>query len=385
MDKEFGTCRWYYAPLKQGEKNRIIFGSMDIGMEHPITSGITYKERGTINNLFFWRNFEEEPIDKGTELYTRLKKVINITHENIGLLKTYKHSVVIKGYYPIMRYTNENFSIRPTVDNENIFTCNVSAYDANQASGLFFKKVTNLLDFLSVETNTIYRRTPYKPSDNTVSHEKELFQEDRDFIDNISMDENNILISREGYKLIEMLTSIDELSPDMQLFLKACSHFHTGRAMEDSLYVGREGQLVSVGGGNKTEVATTLYLSALEVITLIGFEEEKCSDCGQSKFQIGRRVKQLTSRYLPKELVKEFTGYYDKRSKYLHAGEKLITETPTKNSVPLLDPDEISGCLTSYRISVKNVGEYVRYCIRNFYKEFFLKGEMVRDVEPLKK
>ncbi len=385
MVKEFGTCGWYYSPLKQGEKNRIIFGSMNIDMNHPLTSGITYKERGTINNLFFWKTFEEEPIDKGTELYTRLEKVVKTAQENIGLLKTYNYSTGIKASYPIMQYTNVNFSIKSTDDGENIFTCNVSAYDENQGSGLFFKKVTNLLDFLSVETNAIFRRTPNKPKENTVSHEEELFQEDKDYIDNISMDEKNILISREGYKFIEMLTGIDELSQEHELFLKACSHFHTGRAMEESLYMGREGQLISLGGGNKTEIATTLYLSALEVITLIGFEEDKCSDCGQSKFQIGKRVKQFTSRYLPKELVKEFIVYYDKRSKYLHSGEKLVTETPTKNSVPLLDPNDISGCVTPYRISVKNVGEYVSYCMRNFYKEFFLEHKMIRAVKPLEK
>ena len=135
-----------------------------------------------------------------------------------------------------------------------------------------------------------------------------------------------------------------------------------------------DGTVVVVHAGDETEIATTLYLSALEVITLIGFTEDKCDDCGQPKYQISKRVKELTSKYLHKHLVKDFVNYYDKRSKFLHTGMRLNTETPTNNLIPLLDPSEKNGCDFPYKIPLINVREYVSFCLRKFYREYLINS-----------
>jgi hypothetical protein len=369
MAKEFGKCGWQYSPYKEGAKNKITFGFMDINEETALEVGITYREKGSINNIYFLLNYGKSEVEKRTELYKRLNQVVKATKESIGKHQAFYMTTTIQGYHPIMYYRGKNFAIEPMIDKKNKFSCIIKAYDVNQGSGFLAQKVTQLLDFLSVETNAIYRRPNKIHIEETIPFENEIYQEDDEFIDDLSLQDGFIVISREGKEMIEKITDIDQLSPELELFLKACSHFHNGRAMEEQLYHRADGQLVSMHVGNKTELATTLYLSALEVVTLIGFKEDKCNECGQPKFQIGRRVRQLTSRYLPKHLVKDFVDYYDKRSKYLHAGQKLVTETPTRSHIPLLDPDDNSGCDYPYKIPLKNVGEYVSYCLRKFYKE----------------
>jgi hypothetical protein len=234
------------------------------------------------------------------------------------------------------------------------------------------QKINQLVDFLSVETNAPFRLTKAPSMDKTIVFGNELFQDD-DFIDDFPIKNGYLVISKEGKEFIDKLTSIEhEVSLEVDLFLKACSHFHTARMLEEQMHDIGDGIVLTMFGGNKVELANTLYLSALEVVTLIGFTEEKCECCGQPKYQITRRVKDLTSKYLPKHLVKDFIDYYDKRSKYLHRGMKLVTETPTSSIIPLLDPDDKSGCDYPYKVPLINIREYVSYCLRRFYKEHLI-------------
>lgn len=372
MAKEFGTCGWQYIPVKDGSKSKITFGFMNINQVSPLEVSITYREKGSINNIFFLQDYGKENIQKGTELYNRLKKVVNITKESVDEYQAILMQSTIKAYYPIMSYIGESFVILPTVDGDSQFSCIIKAYDVNQASGYFARRVTQAMDFLSVETNAFFRRPSTRPLEETIPFEEEIYQDDKEFIDGLSLVNDFLVISKEGKRLLEMIGSNEEISPELELFLKACSHYHSARALEEHLYTRSDGKLVSMHGENKTEIAATLYLSALEVVTLIGFTEDKCETCGQTKFQIGKRIKDLTSRYLPPHLVKEFIDYYDKRSRYLHAGQKLVTDAPTPSSIPLLDIDTKSGCDFPYKIPLKNLGEWVGYCLRMYYKEHLL-------------
>ncbi|WP_349346280.1 hypothetical protein [Priestia megaterium] len=375
MSKEFGKCGWHYAPYKDGQKQKIIFGFMDINQEKPLEVGVTYKEKGTINNIYFLYSHEGNEIVKGTELYNKLRKVIKVTKEGVGKLGLGIGNMAVHSYVPLRSYQGNNFAIDAMVNGKTKISCVVKAYDENQSRGYLRQKVSQIADFLSVETNAPFR-SPKKPSmDEIISFQEESFQEDENFINDLSIKGDYLVISKEGKKFIDKITNIDQdLNPDLEIFLKACSHFHTARMQEEQMMDVGGGIIYTILGGNKVEIATTLYLSALEVVTLIGFTDEKCECCQQPKYQISSRVKQLTAKYLPKHLVKDFSDYYDKRSKYLHTGMKLVTETPTTSLVPLLDPDDKTGCDYPYKIPLENVREYVSFCLRKFYRENLIES-----------
>jgi hypothetical protein len=379
MAREFGKCGWQYMPHKEGSINLIFFGFMDIGQEVPIQVSITYKQKGSINNLYFFLSKKERDSDEDitismeSELYERLHKVVKITKENVGKVGYGYVSQAFHAYVPLWSYRGNNFAIEAMENGKTKFSCVVKAYDENQSRGYMRQKVNQLVDFLSVETNAPFRLPKVPCMDKTIKFENELFQNE-DFIDDLSIKNDYLVISKEGKEFINKLTSVEkELSPEIDIFLKACSHFHSARMQEEQMYDSGKGIVLTMFGGNKIEQATTLYLSALEVLSLIGFEEDKCESCGQPKYQITKRVRELTSRYLPKHLVKDFVDYYDKRSKYLHTGMKLVTETPTSSLIPLLDPEDKNGCDYPYKIPLENVREYVSYCLRKFYKENLIK------------
>ncbi|MFC0235147.1 hypothetical protein [Fictibacillus phosphorivorans] len=370
MKKEFGVCGWYYMPYKKD--NSITFGNVHIGVCN-LQVGITYKSKGTINNLIFLSEYGEGDIEKGSDLAKRLRKVVQVAKKNVGKLDTLYFRTALRSYYPLMSYKTDRFTIYPMIENMTEFSFGVKAYDKNQASGFVNQRVNQLMNFLSVETNAVFDKVNWV-KDGIIEHpDTEIFQEE-DFIDNHSVIDNYLVISKEGKQFINNLTNTEQnLTPEIELFLKACSHFHSARKQEEKMFDRRpDGTVLVMRDGDETEIATTLYLSALEVVTLIGFKEDKCESCSQPKFSITRRVKELTSKYLTAHLAKDFLYYYDKRSRYLHTGMRLNTETPTSNQIPLLDPNEPNGCDFPTKVPLINIREYVSYCLRSFYRENLL-------------
>ncbi|WP_019413860.1 hypothetical protein [Paenisporosarcina sp. TG20] len=207
MAKEFGTCGWQYVPIKDGSKNKITFGFMNINQGTALEVGITYKEKASINNIYFLQNHGKEDIQKGTELYNRLKKVVKVTKESVGKYQAILMQATIKAYYPIMSYIGESFVILPMVDGDSQFSCIINAYDVNQASGYFTRKVNQVMDFFSVETNAIFRRPNTRPNEETVTIEKQIYQDDSEFMDDLSLVDDYLVISKEGKQLIEQIAS----------------------------------------------------------------------------------------------------------------------------------------------------------------------------------
>lgn len=389
MRKEFGRCGWNYAPNKKLIKDRIFFGFMDIGVGTDIAVSITYKERGTIKDTFFELPDKFDAIPKSMPLYHRLKAVVRNAKLNIGQHISFQFSPVFFTNKPLATYEGKYFKTE-IVDNAlTRFRFEIKGYDRNQVGGKAFKKLSQVMDFLSVETNAPFFKNKYKEDDGRIL-ETEIFQEDDDFIDGLSVVDNYIVISKEGKHLLDKILNPDAKDDEnLDLFLKACHHFYTARKYESGLFsnysddllvidneedypnesLDRELSLSLRRGDSTTEIATTLYMSALEVLTLINHTIDNCSSCGQPKYQISKRVRNLVSHYLNDHIAKRLHNYYDKRSKYLHAGIKLTTDEPTTSLIPLLDMNDDSGCKLPIQVSLSNLREYVSYCMRKFYKE----------------
>ncbi|PFS02745.1 hypothetical protein [Bacillus thuringiensis] len=131
-------------------------------------------------------------------------------------------------------------------------------------------------------------------------------------------------------------------------------------------------------GSLQTEIATILYMSALEVVTMIGFHSEKCGVCNQEKYGIASRVRKLVKEKLNSNIASQLNNYYDKRLKYLHRGYMLTDDAPTNSLIPLLDIDGENGCDFPVQVSLINLREYTSYILRAFYKEYFLNKENVK-------
>ncbi|MGF9741431.1 hypothetical protein ABEX38_29115 [Priestia megaterium] len=388
MEKEFEKCGWYFTPHKRN--NRIFFGFMSIGDLGELSVSISYKEKGTINNLFFELGKERQEIPKNSELISRLKKVVRLARSNQGEFSFFRCSVSIESYYPIAPYESEYFETQILSKEGTQFTFLTKAYDQKQVKGISSKKIKQIMDFLSLETNGVF----WIGKTSTIEQEKKLLSNDlfqnEEFIDGMPIKEDCIVLSREGKQFLEkIIDPNNQLSKDIEMFLKACHHFHSARKYDEqelsnALLINGDSfpeeiekrknnlKIASKMGESHVELATTLYMSALEVVTLIGAEKDTCSACGQPKYQIARRVRDLVTEHLGEHLASDFNYYYNLRSKYLHTGLLVEDQEFVGYAIPQLDVDSKSGCREVIGVSLINLREYVGYCLREYYKKNLL-------------
>lgn len=377
MEKDLGEFWFQYLPRKIGQENRIEFGTMSID-NVILEVGISYKIKGSINTVYFNvpKQQNEPTPEKVAELNKKLGSIVEYSKRNKPVHENFTFQTLLYSDYSLMSYRGENFSIQTKSDKESIVSFTVKAYDYNQALVKFTDKVNNLIDFLSLETNAVYKKGKAESLTDEVEFkpEKNIYYTEM-FINKFALKDDHLVISEKGKEFIDKLTDSSlESDDDMKIFLKACSHFHTARIIEQQMYDDKGEYIVgSIFDGNKTELATTMYVSALEVVTLIGFKEDKCKCCGQPKFQISKRIKELASKHFPDMMAREFIDYYDQRSKYLHTGMKLMTETPSSQLAPVLNPAERTGCEFPFKIHLPWVVPYINVCLRRFYQQEFLK------------
>lgn len=393
---EFGKCAWAYMPHKNTQAKRIYFGYMSIGQQN-LGVSISYREKGSIINLYFDYQDTKMSLELESPLGQQLKRVVKNARKNVGNYKKFLVTEQIQSYHPLSNYETEHFRSGILTNEVTEISFPILAYDENQCSGLAFQKLNQIMDFLSVETNApFWRNSPKIKGNNITALKKEIYQIP-DFIDEISLQNDCLVISEKGKKFIDLIINNSGENEELNKFLSACNLFHTARKNDAQIFdykrykqtLSEDGSLISYEsytkdkeletaynkGASHTEIASTLYLSALEVITLIGFEEEKCPECGQPKYSIKKRVKDIVSEHLNPYLAKTFSNYYDKRSAYLHKGYILTNPTPSRMSIPLLDNDDETGCNAPIKVSVNNLREYTSYILRKFYKKIF--GEFI--------
>ncbi|MFC0561958.1 hypothetical protein [Halalkalibacter alkalisediminis] len=378
MEKEFGRCDWNYAPKKNGSKQRVFFGYMHINQDFSIAVMISYENKGSIHNLYFESTKKNLDIVKGTELYNRLKKVVKATRKKIGEYKELFIDAHIQSTSPIMPYTGENFEIKFINDKGFKMKFKINVYDEKHCGYQANKVINDVMDFLSVETDDIFWSVDEYDNYDELKFEETFIE--RDFMDENSLYWGYRTISKKGKQFLDLLTDCKRKDEeDLVLFLSACNHFHTARMQEEQIYKKYEDSLYERIGISQSEIATTMYLSALEVISLIGFKEEKCGSCGQVKYQISKRISQIAYRYLPSGYVKElldkqFIDFYEHRSKYLHMGRKLVSEIPIQYYVPQLNLYAENMCDFPHNIHLSYLRECVGHCLRSFYKDKFMKS-----------
>lgn len=384
---EFGKCVWHYTPYRMGENNTIIFGMMDIGIpEGALQVDVFYIRKGTIQTINFDFVQCKLSLDRYQELNQKIEKIIKNSKSNFNqTLKFFYRVGIYNIFLPLGYYKGNNFYIDSSQENKFNLGIATLGYDEIDAQTKCKSKILQCLDLLSVETNSpFWSDEPVDEIQQDV--EKEVFMENLEWIDDYPVIEDKLRLSKSGKKFLDLIAG-DGLNKEQKLFLRACNHFHTARkydaqvnnllkhTLTEEIDSGhyeitleeRDERLTMAAkmGATHMEIASVLYLSALEVVSSIGIEESKnCPQCNQKVYSIGSRVVNMVEKYHSSHLGKEFRGYYSKRSKYLHAGELLSNYSYTGTTIPQLDPSDPTGCEVHSGIPLPNLREYTSFCLR---------------------
>lgn len=244
------------------------------------------------------------------------------------------------------------------------------------------------------KNHTLSDQLPDIESDKLVCPEVNTFVSDEAWMDDIPVVNGYLLISTQAVQFLDRILSKDELSDDEEAFIRSCHHFHVARERDaliyDQLVFSRRSQdedgvttlflqrhprlkSASMFSRRAEEIATVLYMSAIEVASTIGSTpSERCSTCGQEQYKISARVVDYVNKYLALEeghyLSKVFKSHYSKRSKYLHAGVVLSDHSYAGTTIPRLDPSSDSGVSQRTSVLVINLREWIGHMLRQQLK-----------------
>ncbi len=286
--RKCGKCAWQYTPYMDGQKKTIFIGFADINRpEGTVEISVIYAQRGTIHSISFDHS-KDQPVDLKSELGDLIQQSVKSAIEKMGKPDRHSYAVKVEGLYvPPRDYVGDSFSFEPISKRRFNLTVAVHAFDETDAKPEFVRKMRQVLNVLSVESNSAFwpliagqvedddlcsahlaRITRCKflqplryPCQfmylTMVKHvlrnsfdlnylrkmcgtwddeplaqpldKYEIFAETPDWMDDCPVRDGRILISREGEKLIDMVAGGGPLSEDAGTFLRACNHFHVAR------------------------------------------------------------------------------------------------------------------------------------------------------------
>lgn len=403
LRNRFGKCAWNYQPHKDGCSQTIFLGWADINQERTIPISLTYSQRTIIKEIHFGEQFGKS-IDESSELAQQLKNAAEKAYQRRNSPDTQIFQLPVSSLYrSFSPYSGQWFEILPAHQHPiSIIRIKVKSFDYVDAKAEFLRISSHLLDVLSVETNSLFWLSGQEDSPDITSDmeseklacpEVNTFVSDEEWMDDIPSCNRYLLISSQAVRFIDRILSKNELSAEEDVFIRSCHHFHAAREQDASVYdrLIPSGELRNEDGvtfsfqehprfkssvtlsRQAKEIATVLYMSAIEVASTIGSDpSERCKTCGQEQYKISARVVSYVEKYLELEkghhLSKVFKSHYKKRSKYLHAGIVLSDHSYTGVTIPRLNPSSDSGVSENTSVLVTNLREWIGYMLRQQLK-----------------
>lgn len=393
LSDEFGAIGWNFTPYKKGEKKRVYFGQLSLGNMEPGTApslsvSVEYNRKGTIEKLFM-QPIEGSLVNVDEETNGRIVKCVEKAMGEIPK-RLFSVSGYLRSYDKFINYNqSKNFELTPLESTgKTLINFKILSYDEKQVQIEVLEKMDILVSLLALDTNNIftYRIKSQVLNDYPVEKidksdifcdwnfeqiwKKPLVKED---------DSDYLLLSLQMFKIIDKLLEPNFTNLDfLKNVLLAMDHFHNGVKMYENFLDQKSiRQLGPILHGDFEELALTLFLSALEVITLTD-SVERCDKCSQPIYSIKKRVVDKVGSVFPDDIraqliIKE---YYDARSSFLHSGKSVVDTIMLGFTIPQLSLSDKTGCKRNFsNIDLELLKNMTRAVILKEIEKMISNGE----------
>jgi len=379
---EFGKCAWNFIPYRDTDKKLITLGYMNYEDERTLEVSLHYKNIGNLIAISFIAEDEQQASDLRT-----IKKLIKESLNYNALMKDFSCKTKFESIRcNFSSYQGQYFKLNPLSGNFFECTIKICAFDNIDAKTIILKKIKLISALLSVFSNCLILNTNKEVEASDIKVKENEYNVNLNWINDRPIKNNHVLLSEKSYLLIDKLISLDSFNENINLMLAAFTHFHSARAQDsfehdvlipagtskvndntfelhhekdDRFDVANEIQMSS------TESATVLYMSSLEVASLIGAKDlAKCKSCNQNQYSISSRVQDFVKENGGNGLVKTIRNYYNLRSRYLHQGKLLKNYSYIGHSIPTFDLESQSHMQEYSQVSVLNLREWCSYFLR---------------------
>jgi hypothetical protein len=359
------SLSWQYTPFikdKSAANKELVLGFISVPklQNDAVLISIFSRQKGSIKQLSF-----EYIKDKPTA--NKLEEVVNFVLKNYTNL-VYEEEVAFKlaTQYPINHYKGKLFELKPALGGSSILSMKVKVFDnedlyvetkyrrnlvENILSAIFGYRVHNgvshekdFKDFLKKTMGTKFNSEYILESDINIYAENIT----SDNTNNEVLTHNDIFFLPENIvKLIDYILTNFEFEKDIQYYISACRFVHNAMKIEDN---NSSFQLYEI---DTIEHIVTSYMSAIETLTLswFGLNKEKCNSCGQDKYSIKQKMKDLIGLIYginvsePSYIINYINTCYEFRSNFVHSGS-FVTH---KHIVPIIPQISKGGNVLDYQ------------------------------------
>jgi len=354
MRTRFGILGWQYTPKRDGPKQSIRFGWATLGASAPtgIEISIHYKHRGIIDSIRF------EPRGHIYDLHPDLDPILRecVKEATAAIRSPAKFRLAAKMFSapagPVGLYFSERWHIGPLDDGSTEIGLTVEAFDEVDSLYEFEVRVGLLLDALAVWTNCVFQRADHSDDNScTLDLPDGILWGDPEWLEHHPIAEN--LVRLDAIQLALGDEIVSGLMNGNDRLARASRLFHEGLILYHS------------GSQQFYDMATILFVSALEVVSLTDNATPTCSNCGQPLYKISKRVSELGVSHLGEGARWVFDNHYRRRSRYLHSGALHYPQPGYGYAIPQLDPEAPEGSAMPRSIGFpKNLMEFTSFIIR---------------------
>lgn len=350
---------WQYYPDRN--KQEISIGFCNLGQVK-----FNYKKKGCIHEIMIDTDDQKEKVEKAIE---RAK--------NFGCI----HRFAVEVYFDLNENRMRKLGSMSTktvyaFSNKEIngLQFNINAYSNTDLEYLLVKKTDTLSAILTVFTDQLFVNGKYKYMKNPITVEENL-GEDYNFAwtDHDEVPTNikgEILLPYECLKFIEKVVENDYYEDQLAFLVDACRQYYFAcilyRDITGNGFYNRTGYV---------DIMNTMFVSVLEPLSVMKNPTvEVCPQCGNKKYSIVKKMRDLLCDYMDTEEAKLILDRsYQYRSKFLHEGKAMTSESYSGFCWPQIDPkskNEMLSPSTQIEYALKDRVAYViRNCVRTYFQE----------------
>lgn len=353
MEIVFGKLSWMYSPFRVN--NTIFVGQANIGENKLLDVRIHYKQRGCLSSIEF-RPLYNLDISK---VKSQLKQCVFEAQRYEEYREERYGAGNLDKNISFRKRTEKNYEI-----GGNSVVLKVCGYDDKDCATLFKSQLQQVCNLLSFDT------LKYISMGGTLTEE---IRENHNFRTRLMNSETGKVTGEmEKNEMYRNLVLSDRIAAYIDTYLERPygyeGHYtNFDKSVQLFAQALRNEEFSGIATGLPepyAELAIVNYMSALEVITLNDKEPVSCRCCGQMKYSIARRVTDLAEK-----TFNGFDGfvkdYYGDRSKYVHTGALLSSNSYVGKSIPLMSTCKNSktGMITQVGRVLPELKEMVKACI----------------------
>ena len=325
----FDRFIWSYLYENIPASNSVMLGYADINYsDTPVNIGITYKQKGIINDLVF---------SSSNELPTDTLDGIQQCVENAKQSKL--HAFCFSSQLlniQLNNYIGDKFNIY-SLNKKSFLTFEIYGLNEKDAKTQFFIRAKQIIDVISLAVNKPTGISEPESTSYTTDKATEPIKyckSDDHFKMGISEDDHSKYLLQQN-----IIKYIDEIinNKSFSILDNACRVFHSALKLNQEFLNNKE------LNADYNEIAAITFMSALETVATYPREKKKCNVCGQDVYKIKDRVSAFILSFYNKDVKKQIDCYYRLRSSFIHEGKQFAKiEYNSDLKIPYFDAESKS-------------------------------------------